>query len=223
MRLKLAAFFAVAVSWCLALLGVRMWYTGSHYYRFLVWNLFLAVVPLGVSFMLRKVERRWVGLTVCAGWLLFFPNAPYMLTDMIHLKEKDGVPLWFDLLLLLSFALVALLCGLHSLRAVHLWIEGKFSRTVGWGAVLFSLGLTGFGVYLGRFPRWNSWDVVGRPGALLMDIAGRFFDPFAHPRTWAFTIGFSGMLTLVYVAWLMNEPEKARRGTGSLADKHFQA
>lgn len=219
-----ALMFPVAVGWCVALFAARVAATGTPHFGFLLWNLFLALVPLGLSLALARVKDRRLGLAVAAGWLLFFPNAPYMLTDLIHLKQKDGVPLWFDLILLLSFALVALACGLHSLRGVHVWFERTFSPLVGWVTVLFSLGLTGFGIYLGRFPRWNSWDVVGRPGELLADIADRFLNPFSHPRTWAFTIGFSGLLTLIYLMWLMNEPETVvRRGTGSLTDKHFQA
>lgn len=219
-----ALMFPVAVGWCVALFAARVAATGTPFFGFLLWNLFLALIPLGLSLILTRVNDRRLGLTVVVGWLLFFPNAPYMLTDLIHLKQRGDVPLWFDLILLLSFALVALACGLHSLRTVHLWFERTFSPLTGWMAVLFSLGLTGFGIYLGRFPRWNSWDVVGRPGELLADIANRFLNPFAHSRTWAFTVGFSGLLTLIYLMWLMNEPETtARRGTGSLTDKHFQA
>jgi len=146
----LLAALGLALLWCLGLLLVR-WRLTSHLgYTFLVWNLFLAAVPLGFAFWLAHVRQRMVGVGLLAGWLLFFPNAPYVFTDFIHLSPYGRAPLWFDVLLLTSFALAALWLGLVSLHLIHEWVEWRFSPLAGWGVVLLSCPLAGFGVYLGR-------------------------------------------------------------------------
>lgn len=194
----------LAILWCCVVLNVRFWIAGHHNYAFLLWNLFLALIPLGVSLMLLRVERRMVALPLLAVWLLFFPNAPYILTDLIHLSPHNHghVPLWLDLVMLLSFALVALGVGFQSLHIVQRWLAGCFSPLASWLAVISSLGLSGFGVYLGRFLRWNSWDIVRDPAALWNDITTRVLHPLAHGHIWGFTLGFGTLLILAYLFWI---------------------
>ena len=192
----------IACLWCCIVLAVRFHIAGHHYYTFMLWNLFLAGIPLGLSLGLPRINRLILALPLLAVWLLFFPNAPYVLTDLIHLNEHNGhVPKWLDLLMLLSFAFVALWFGFQSLHIVQHWFARKFSHTIAWCVTIGSLGLSGFGVYLGRFLRWNSWDILRRPEVLLGDIASRFLDPLSHLRTWGFTLGFGTLLILAYLIW----------------------
>jgi len=165
--LRLFAITTLACGWCAVLLNLRFYWSGHTWFSFMFWNLFLAGIPLGLAVLLTKIERWRFAMPLIASWLLFFPNAPYVLTDLLHLKERGGVPLWFDLLMLLSFALVSLWMGFQSLHLVQVWITRKTTPFVAWSFVGSSLLLSGFGIYLGRFLRWNSWDIINRPGALL--------------------------------------------------------
>lgn len=194
----------LACFWCCAVLNVRLHLAGHHHYIFLLWNLFLAAIPLGLSLGLGRLNRLVLAMPLLAVWLLFFPNAPYVLTDLIHLNARRSgqVPQWLDLLMLLSFALVSLWFGFQSLRIVQHWLARRYSRAAGWSAALGTLALSGFGVYLGRFPRWNSWDIVHRPHLLLQDIAGRVLDPVQHAQTWGFTLGFGTLLIFGYLFWI---------------------
>jgi uncharacterized membrane protein len=112
------------------------------------------------------------------------------------------VPLWYDVLLLLLFAWNGLLLGFVSLRIVQRAVSRRAGTAWGWVTVVLVLGLSGFGVSIGRFERWNSWDLFSRPAALLADVAGRLFNPLAHPRTTAVTVLFAGFLLLAYVTML---------------------
>lgn len=199
--IRLLSIAAVAYAWCTALLCYRFYWAGYSKFFFLFWNLFLAGIPLGFALILTKVERWRLALPLISGWLLFFPNAPYVLTDLLHLRQRAGIPIWYDLLMLLSFAIVSLWLGFQSLQLVQIWIAQRSTSHVAWGFVALSLFLSGFGIYLGRFLRWNSWDIVSNPVSLLADIWERFADPFAHGRTWGVTLGFGGLLFVAYLFW----------------------
>ncbi|WP_395740848.1 DUF1361 domain-containing protein [Prosthecobacter sp.] len=191
-----------ACLWCSIMLGLRFHLAGHHGYSFMMWNLFLAAIPLGLSLGLRRIKSLTLALPLLAVWLLFFPNAPYVLTDLLHLNEtKTPVPKWLDLLMLLSFAAVSLWFGFQSLHIVQHWFARKFSHATAWCVTIGTLGLSGFGVYLGRFDRWNSWDLVHRPFSLLGRIAGYIMHPLANTRTWGFTLGFGTLLVFAYLFW----------------------
>ncbi|MCS7079114.1 MAG: DUF1361 domain-containing protein [Chloracidobacterium sp.] len=190
----------LAAAWCIGLVYLRWRLTDSPQYLFLAWNLLLAAIPLGFALWLSRIRRRSVGLAVLAGWLLFFPNAPYVITDFIHLSPSRHTLLWFDVLLLASFAVVALWLGLVSLHLVHEWVAARFSVAAGWFAAIAACPLAGFGVYLGRYGRWNSWDALWRPAALLADVATLVTTP-AAARAGGITLGFAGFLLVTYVVW----------------------
>jgi len=143
-------------------------------YLFLLWNLFLAWIPYLASLRVGQLQRRsagWfaqgLGLLI---WLAFLPNAPYIVTDFVHFRPLAPIPLWFDLVLLFATACTGLLLGLLSLHETHWILRRWFSHLSTWLLVLGAIGLAGFGVWLGRFQRWNSWDIVTRPQDLLRDI-----------------------------------------------------
>src|SRR3954447_21579537 len=176
---------AAASGLCLATLELRTHRTGDPYYRFLAWNLFLAWVPLvfaGAAFA--RARRRFdafvVGLLVL--WLLFFPNAPYMLTDFIHLGDRPSAPLWYDALMLSSFAWTALLVGFASAYLVQVVVKSVVGRTWSWCVVAGAFALASFGVYLGRFVGFNSWDALVRPGRVADVISHQVENPLHHPR-----------------------------------------
>ncbi len=202
----------------IALLAVRMYYTGRITYVFLAWNLILAWIPLlcaGTAFVISR--RRGVLslplLPLLALWLLFFPNSPYILTDLLHLAPRDGAPHWYDLVLILSFTWSGLMLGFTSLWLVQMMVSDSFGRLVGWLVVFGTLGAGAFGIYLGRFLRWNSWDIIAQPQALLSDVLTRLANPFDHPRTLAVTLLLTSFLTIAYATltiFTRNHPQIRR-------------
>jgi uncharacterized membrane protein len=163
--LLVLATLVAASALCVALVEIRTQETGSDYYRFLVWNLILAWVPLAFALAAYSRARRRVDPVVVAllvPWLLFFPNAPYLLTDFIHLGDGPA-PLWYDALMLSAFAWTALLVGFASLYLVQMILRRSLGATVAWAGVVAALGLASVGVYVGRFVRLNSWDALLHP------------------------------------------------------------
>jgi uncharacterized membrane protein len=186
---------------CVATVAVRERHTGSDFYGFLVWNLVLAWVPLVLALAAYASARRGASVaSVAFGvlWLLFFPNAPYLLTDFIHLRESPTTPLWYDALMLASFAWTGLLLGYASLYLMQMIWE----RTVGtlaWLGVIATLALASFGVYVGRFLRFNSWDALVRPRRLAHVIHANLDNPLQHPRLIASLIVLTASLTIGYL------------------------
>jgi uncharacterized membrane protein len=198
--LTVLALFA-ASTLCVVLVELRIGRSGDSFYRFLVWNLFLAWVPLGLA--MAAYHRARTRLDAVAGallvlWLLFFPNAPYMLTDFIHLTGEGPVPVWYDALMLSSFAWTALLLGFASLYLVQMVARRAVGTTWSWVGVACALLLASFGVYLGRFVRFNSWDALVRPGRVLDVIRNQLENPFQHPLMIVVLLALTSFLLVGY-------------------------
>lgn len=208
-RLKALALLSIAG---FSLVLTRGLLTGNWWFLImLTWNLFLAWFPLGVVLVLRDLRQsgfrsKWLLLGGLALWLVFLPNAPYIITDLYHLKNIDDPLLWFDTMALFLFALTGLLIGLYSVLIVHRLVRPLIGERQTWVLVLASQMLSGFGIYLGRFGRWNSWDVVTRPSALGQAIARAYEDHLSLKLT----LGYGFVLLVVYVAfywYVMHENE----------------
>ncbi len=174
----------------------RFWYTGSIAFFFLLWNLFLAWMPVLFALLARRRGASRLGRWLWGGlWLLFFPNAPYLLTDLLHLGQIGHVPLWYDLIMLITFALAGLFVGFASLFWLHDLVARSWNKVAGWLFVLLTLALSSFGVYIGRFLRWNSWDLFTNPTILLRDLVD-------HLLVWSQfreTAVVTGLLTAVFI------------------------
>lgn len=197
--MKRALTFSALLAWCVALLALRAARAQNAVFFFLIWNLFLAVVPFVAAELFARAKGHLVRWPAFAVWLLFLPNAPYIVTDFIHLRARPPVPLWFDVLLLISCAGTGLLLGYGSVMLVQRTIAKRWSVRAGWLVAAFALLLSAFGIYLGRFVRFNSWEVVTDPIPLFADIANRLMNPMAHPRTFAVTILYGVALLLGYM------------------------
>ena len=192
---------------CVGLIAARTWYSHTYHYWFLLWNLALAWVPFvfaAIAYRLASARRAvlWVLVVLAAlVWLAFFPNAPYILTDFLHLGSMgDIVPGWYDVLMLYWFAWAGLMLGVVSLYLMHEIVAGGLGTVAGWTFVVVVAGLGSIGIYLGRFLRWNSWDVVRRPGPLADELLGRVTDPHSQPRLLGFTLLFTLLFLFIYVA-----------------------
>ena len=168
-RLTIFALLCGATLLSVLLYRLRTVLSGTLDYAFLLWNIFLAWIPLGVAYTaaIFTQKRRYIMVSLPAAaalWLLFFPNAPYILTDLQHLgNPRPGIPVWFDVLLIIWFAWTGLLLGMVSLLLMQDIVRREFGRIAGWVFVISVGVLSSLGIYIGRFLRWNSWDMLLHP------------------------------------------------------------
>lgn len=193
----------LSIAFSIALVMARVAYTGKLTYISLIWNLFLAWLPYMISSCLQKrpaIQARKIQFAAISFvWLLFIPNSFYILTDLFHLGEHNNVPIWFDLALIISFAWVGLLMGILSVRQmekmVQRFLPGKhellFIYPIMW--------LNALGVYIGRYPRFNSWDIITNPFGLTAYILRMLWHPIQYKYAWGMVACFSVFMTLVYL------------------------
>lgn len=184
-----------------AMLLMRIMYANNTRYMFLLWNLFLAWIPfqLGILLTVNQHWLKWIKYGLLACWLLFFPNALYIITDLVHLENTgDRVPVWYDAVLLFASSLTGLMMAFVSLYQVELFLRKNVSAKRINALVVAALFLGSFGVYLGRFLRWNSWDVLANPVSLVIEIGVRFTNPFMHYKTWLVTVLLTCFFSLLY-------------------------
>jgi uncharacterized membrane protein len=168
-----------------------------------LWNLFLAWIPFGLALLVYDRQRRGARLVELLAlgllWLVFFPNAPYIVTDFSHLEEiSPGKIFWYESVLIGTAASTGLVLGFISLYLIQAIVRRVADARYAWLFVFGVLALSSVGVYLGRVHRWNSWDVFVRPGSRLEQLAAVLVDPFAHPRPIAITIAFTSFLLASY-------------------------
>jgi uncharacterized membrane protein len=185
----------------------RVFYSGTTNYSNLVWNLVLAWLPYIISIIASSVYRtnpkNWgVIFFLVFFWLIFFPNAPYIVTDFYHLGPRPPVPLWFDISLLAIFAFTGCFLSIASLRSIHIIMEGFFGKVIGWFFALFALGLGSLGVYLGRFGRFNSWDIFLEPKSVIKEIAYNILNPGDNLGFVGFTLMFTSILLVFYLMFV---------------------
>lgn len=184
------------------LICVRIFYSGKFNYIFMSWNIFLAWIPFGISGLFKKIitSRKWKQALVFFGWLLFFPNALYIVTDLIHLEDESNVPKWYDAVLLFSSSVVGLMMAFVSLFRLEEFLAYHFGRRNTGKIIVAVLFLGSFGVYLGRFLRWNSWDIIRNPFDLIVTVAERFIFPWEHAKTWGITFILTALFYLLYLS-----------------------
>ena len=195
---------ASVISLVLAKVHTRM--NGEDSYSFLVWNLMLAWIPCIAAVVAYAARHNRITFFLVMPistvvWLIFFPNAPYLLTDFQHLAfTNSNTPLWYDVILMIWFAWTGLLLGISSLYLMQEIVSRTFNATIGW---MFAIGMTilsSIGVYLGRFLRWNSWDLLADPLPIAKDMYGIVRHPIANLPTYIFTILFTLLFLFIYLA-----------------------
>jgi uncharacterized membrane protein len=200
------SFYPLVLSSALAcgILVARMYLSHSAVYLFLVWNLFLAWVPyygsLGAAAIQRRYPTDWWRLLAPGGlWLLFFPNALYIVTDFVHLRAITPIPLWFDIGLIAICAWSGCLLAVASLRNMQTLVGTFLGCTASWLFVVGVVGLNGLGIYLGRFLRWNSWDLFLHPHGVLSDALAIVIHPRSHSQATGVICMFGALLLACYV------------------------
>ena len=189
---------------CLLFLLIRILESGTTTYYYMVVNLILAWIPLIISSITAKMlqthhknQQRKIFFFCFLLWLVFFPNAPYMVTDIIHLELRDAIPIWFDVLLLESFALAGLFIGYVSLSQMVEIIQTYTNQKKTMILTTILLFITSVGVSLGRFLRFNSWDLVVAPSQIVI----RMLSFFSSPSQMLESLGFSFMFFLFLIVF----------------------
>jgi uncharacterized membrane protein len=195
--------------------------------RLFVWNLVLACTPMFFAAGFAVVRRRIWLIPLGLGWLAFLPNAPYLLTDLVHLRG-DG-ELWRHVMQYGIAAWTGVILGVVSMHLVCQRIEREFGVVTGWIAVVVSVGLCAIGVVIGRFQRWNSWDLVTQPGAVAATTLHWVRSPFAYVQSTGVALAVGAFFGLAYLTlwsvWYSPGPARAwdmvtmKNPDGDLADE----
>jgi len=189
----------LSIAFTMLLLAARTLFTEDLFYIFYVWNTFLAIIPFLFSRQLiKKGQINTNSVLLIAGWLVFFPNAPYIITDIFHYSERPPVPKWYDLLLIVSGTWNGLVLGIVSLLQVEQFLYQHVKTIWVRLSVFASFILCGYGIYIGRFLRFNSWDILTNPHILVFNLVHEFLHPQHHLRTWGFTFLFAVMFSIIY-------------------------
>jgi uncharacterized membrane protein len=204
-----APFLALALATlvCVALVAARLIRPGNiHHPLFLVWNLFLAWLPL--IFALLACDHynsgpaaRWRFLGFAGAWLLFFPNAPYILTDIVHVTQPYQFyqHFWVDLVIVLLCALTGLVLGFVSVFLMQALVRREFGYLASWAFIGVIAVLSGVGVYVGRVLRYNSWDIVWKPLDVYRGIDNWVAGPSTGIGSFTFPAVFAMFFFIAYV------------------------
>ena len=198
-RLMIFFLLAGATIFSVTVWRVRSEYSGTVHYAFLIWNLFLAWIPFIIAYFTYTLtlKRQWVYVVIPIAafiWMIFFPNAPYILTDFQHLAGQwADLPVWYDVMMLIWFAFTGLLLGMVSLFLMQEIMRREFGRWVGWGFVTLVAGLSSMGIYMGRFLRWNSWDIIINPSSIARYTIESAQDPSLQ------SVGFTGLFAAFFL------------------------
>ncbi len=219
------SFYPLLLSSLLAMLiyTTRVLLGHSWNYINLVWTLVLAWIPYLCSLIsyaiFHKDASHWSRLLLPGLlWLIFFPNAPYMVTDFLYLEIRPYIPIWYDILLLATFAWTGFFLAIVSLRTMQFLVKRYLGSAVGWIFALAVLGLSSLGIYLGRFERWNSWDLLLQPKAVLKDVLLRVINPGDNLGFVGFTLLVSAFLIVSYLTFTsinrLDEPGESKGAAG---------
>lgn len=196
--------------WIIFLLAItlnisRILIFDSTYFIYLLWNIFLAILPFVVGRMLSWQENigklsKIVFVLGSLIWILLLPNAPYIVTDFIHLGRGHGAPVLYDAFLLFSSAWLGLLLFMHSLKDIEKIIRVKYGKLIATIKVPSIILLVSIGIYIGRYLRFNSWDVFTDPSFF-----GNTWQGLTHPihfgEACIFILPCFLFLYIFYISW----------------------
>lgn len=183
---------------------VRVLHFHTSHFWFLNWNLLLAWLPLGFAVLLYNYVQKapWLsfrGVLLTLLWLGFVPNSFYIASDLIHLQLSQNTTVVYDVAMILSFVWNGLVLGFMSIYFVHKQLIKRLSKDKAHIIIAVVLLLCSFAIYLGRYLRWSSWDVLINPAGLLFGVSDPFLNPAGHTRTFETTILFFLLLSSMYI------------------------
>lgn len=183
--------------YCLAFLLIRVKLTTSIYLMFLIWNLFLAIIPYTITSYLKtknNIENKLKFGILSIIWLLFLPNSFYIITDFVHLSLSNSYTFWYDLVLISSYSILGFVLGITSMQDFESILNSKINSKKT-SILLFIISLlSGFGIYLGRILRYNSWDILKNPMNLFSDL----LQIFISKESLSFSIFFGCFIYFIF-------------------------
>ncbi len=188
-------------SFCVIMVIIRIIKTEQLSFIFMFWNLFLAFIPFSISNYLVKSKKTNSTLkltTLTIIWLLFLPNAPYMVTDLFHLHKREYLPIWFDLILILMFAITGLYLFYISINQAIVLTKNKFPTFHKPIFLILLFLIVSYGVYIGRFLRLNSWDIINPVGLAKTCLTTILYLPRLKDMC-CFTVVYSIFLGFIYL------------------------
>lgn len=183
----------------------------SLQFDYLLWNLFLAWLPLVLAIWLLKSLRTnlWSNngpLLLTLLWLLLLPNSFYMISDFVHIQDVARHNLLYDIVMFTAFIFTATMLGFSSLYMVHTALRKRLAPRTSWLLIGIIILLCSFGIYLGRNLRWNSWDVLVNPAGILFDVSDHLIHPLSSAALFTITFSFFVLLSSLYiVGWQLGE------------------
>jgi len=201
--LTMKKWLIISCAFSCLLLAARVIITGYLTYVFLAWNLFLAFLPYAITEWIWARPRMAKNKVMLSGfmslWMLFIPNSFYILTDLFHLDDFHSAPKWFDLLMIFSFAWNGLLLGLMSVRKTELILEVISGRGFSLFIVFMVMWLNAFGIYIGRYLRFNSWDIITQPFSLFNEMFEILLHPVRNKMEWGMIMVYAFFMTVLYI------------------------
>ncbi len=200
--LRLLFFYTL---FCFSFIFIRNIVENNFKYNFLIWNLFLGFLPFLIAIIIQQFEKQINNLLLIIGsamWLLFYPNSPYIITNLIHIQASSTSVL-YDTLLIFSFSMLSLFFGFYSLKLLQTVLIKKISKNITYIILFVSLLLSSFGIYLGRILRLNSWDVFVKPLKVFSTVFEHLFPITKNPETYTIIILFS--LIQLFLLFLMKD------------------
>lgn len=192
---------ALISAFAFGFLIIRMIYTQSFRFAFLPWNLFLAFIPYYIARYVQLNEvtlSKYKAIGLLAIWWLFLPNAPYIVTDLVHLRLSTYNSFWLDMLIIYLFSIAGLLFGFKSLKIVAQLVSNYVGRKLHFLFVNLAILSCGFGIYLGRIERLNSWDLILHPFINMRYIANLFIQHETVWNAWSFSLMLGLFLLALY-------------------------
>lgn len=199
----------------LFLIGAANYDTGI--FGFLNWNLFLAWLPLLLVIGLKKFLKTnpwlsWQAIGLTALWLAFLPNTFYIISDLIHVNSLNSSNSLFYAVMIFSFSFNGLILGFISIYLIHRELIKRLPKNYAHLVVAIVILLCSFAIYLGRYLRWSTWDVVVNPAGVIFDVSDRFINPVAHGRTFEVTALFFVLIgSMYFVLWNIVETIKNQK------------
>jgi uncharacterized membrane protein len=188
----------------LGMLGGRILATGTFRHGYILWNLVLAWIPLGLALVLRDSLKKtpwplWPNGLYAALWVIFLPNTWYVLSDYIHVFPTGEVSQLFDIILISTLVFSGFTLGFTSVYLVHRELLRKMKARSAHQIIAAVFLISSFAIYLGRDLRWNTWDVITNPAGLILDVSDRIIDPLGHPRSITVTGLFFMLIGVMYI------------------------
>lgn len=199
--------FGAATAVCIGLVLTDTAVNQAFTHGYLIWNLFLAWLPLLFAYELYRVIQRqpwssWTALGLTVFWFAFLPNSFYLVSDFVHLGDFEANQLVFGAAILTALTLTGLWLGFTSLILVHMQLRKRLDAPTSAVLAGITLFIASVAVYIGRDLRWNSWDLLLNPFGLLFDLSERFMHPSQYAQVFSVVAPIFILLATVYfLSW----------------------